>query len=125
MTSLPSPLIDLLREANAALAAGRDALLHGHIDAVASLSRDAETLVDRLSKALPDGLSPAQLRDPEIAGLLTEMRRLGRGNTLIAGEMLRHFRAALTSLRRTESDRLYNRDGGEAPLAAQRILGLA
>jgi len=125
MTSLPSPLIDLLREANAALAAGRDALLHGHIDAVLSLSRDAEALVDRLAKILPDGLSPAQLRDPEITALLTEMRRLGRGNTIIASEMLRHFRTALASLRRAESDRLYDRDGGEASVAAGRILGLA
>lgn len=114
-------LVTLLRETKAKMLGGREALLRGNIGEIAAMTREAEALSEQLVK-----LAPVQIgRNVEIVSLLTDIRRLGRGNTIIASEMLRHFRTGLATLRRLESHRSYGPNGGEQGTATVRSLGKA
>ncbi|MGH6969054.1 MAG: hypothetical protein ACREEL_05315 [Stellaceae bacterium] len=121
MTLVPSGLIGMLHETKRKLVRGRDALLRGDIGAITAITGETETLADQLAEVTPGPLG----RNAELATLLTEIRRLGRGNAIIAGEMLRHFRAGLATLQRLETHRSYGPDGGELAAATRRSLGKA
>ncbi|HYL31668.1 MAG TPA: hypothetical protein VEU53_00805 [Stellaceae bacterium] len=121
MVLAPSGLIGLLRETKRKLVRGREALLRGDLGAVTAVTGETETLAEQLADVTPGPLG----RNAELTALLTEVRRLGRGNTIIAGEMLRHFRAGLATLQRLEPHRSYGPDGGETAPASRRSLGKA
>jgi len=121
MVLAPSGLIGILRDTKRKLIRGREALLRGDIGAVAAITCETEALAEQLAQVTPGPLG----RNVELAALLTEIRRLGRGNAIVAGEMLRHFRAGLATLQRLEAHRSYGPDGGEVPAAARRSLGKA
>jgi hypothetical protein len=116
-----SGLIGLLRETKRKLVHGREALLRGDITAVTAITQDTQGLAEQLA-----GITPGPSgRSPELTALLTEIRRLGRGNAIIAGEMLRHFRAGLATLQRLDPHRSYGPDGGELAATNRRSLGKA
>lgn len=121
MVLAPSGLIGLLRETKRKLARGREALLRGDIAAVTAITQETESLAQQLSQVTPGPLG----RNSELAGLLTEIRRLGRGNAIVAAEMLRHFRAGLATLQRLDAHRSYGPSGGELATANRRSLGKA
>jgi len=121
MVLAPSGLIGLLRETKRKLIRGREALLHGDLGAVTAITSETETLAEQLADVTPGPLG----RNAELTALLTEVRRLGRGNAIIAGEMLRHFRAGLATLQRLEPHRSYGPNGGERSATARRSLGKA
>jgi len=121
MNMFPSALVTLLRETKAKMLGGREALLRGNIGEIATVTRETEALSERFAKLAPEHLGG----NAEIVSLLTEIRRLGRGNTIIASEMLRHFRTGLATLRRLESHRSYGPNGGEQGTATVRSLGKA
>lgn len=121
MVIAPSGLIGLLRETKRKLLRGREALLRGDIGAITAVTDETDALAEQLSDVTPGPLG----RNTELASLLTEIRRLGRGNAIIAGEMLRHFRAGLATLQRLESHRSYGPNGGELAKSTRRSLGKA
>ncbi len=121
MVLVPSGLIGILREAKRKLTRGREALLRGDIGAVAAITHQTETLAEQLAQVTPGPLG----QNSELAALLTDIRRLGRGNAIVAGEMLRHFRAGLATLQRLDAHRSYGPDGGELAAATRRSLGKA
>jgi len=121
MVVAPSGLVGILRETKRKLVRGREALLRGDFGAVTAITGETETLAEQLTDVTPGPLG----RNAELTNLLTEIRRLGRGNAIIAGEMLRHFRAALATLQRLESHASYGPRGGERATASRRSLGKA
>ena len=121
MVVAPSGLIGLLRETKRKLVRGREALLRGDIGGITTVTAETDALAEQLSDVTPGPLG----RNSELASLLTEIRRLGRGNAIIAGEMLRHFRSGLATLQRFESHRSYGPDGGERAKSTRRSLGKA
>ncbi|HYL48957.1 MAG TPA: hypothetical protein VET84_06295 [Stellaceae bacterium] len=121
MVLAPSGLIGLLRETKRKLVRGREALLRGDLGAVTAITGETEGLAEQLAEVTPGPLG----RNSELSALLTEIRRLGRGNAIIAGEMLRHFRAGLATLQRLETHRSYGPNGGETAATSRRSLGKA
>ncbi len=121
MVLAPSGLIGLLRETKRKLVRGREALLRGDFGAVTAITGETGVLAGQLADVTPGPLG----RNAELTALLTEIRRLGRGNAIIAGEMLRHFRAGLATLQRLEPHRSYGPNGGERSATARRSLGKA
>lgn len=121
MVLAPSGLIGILRETKRKLTRGREALLRGDIAAITAVSGETEALAEQLAQVTPGPLG----RNAELSTLLTEIRRLGRGNAIIAGEMLRHFRTGLATLQRLDPHRSYGPNGDERAAAARRSLGKA
>jgi len=121
MVLAPSGLIGLLRETKRKLVRGREALLRGDLGTITAITGETETLAEQLADVTPGPLG----RNAELSALLTEIRRLGRGNAIIAGEMLRHFRAGLATLQRLETHRSYGPSGGETATTSRRSLGKA
>lgn len=121
MVIAPSGLVGILRETKRKLVRGREALLRGDFGAVTAITGETDALAEQLADVTPGPLG----RNAELTGLLTEIRRLGRGNAIIAGEMLRHFRAGLATLQRLERHPSYGPSGGERAPASRRSLGKA
>ena len=121
MVLAPSGLVGLLRETKRKLVRGREALLRGDIAAVTAITQETEGLAEQLAQVTPGPLG----HNTELMALLIEIGRLGRGNAIVAGEMLRHFRAGLATLQRLDAHRSYGPDGGELATANRRSLGRA
>ncbi|GEM_PF-1456710 len=121
MVLSPSGLIGMLRDAKRKLTRGREALLGGDVEAIVAATAETEALAEQLAGVTPGPLG----RNAELAALIAEIRRLGRGNAIIAAEMLRHFRAGLATLQRLDPHRSYGPNGGERAAATRRSLGSA